>query len=88
MITVGVKELKNKLSYYLKEVKKGKKILITERKNMIATIIPVKGSDEDARFLSLVREGFAVWKGGKPSGSRTPAKIKGKTISEIVLEDR
>ncbi len=31
MITVGVRELKNKLSQYLRDVKKGKPITITER---------------------------------------------------------
>ncbi|MDP3016381.1 MAG: type II toxin-antitoxin system prevent-host-death family antitoxin, partial [Deltaproteobacteria bacterium] len=31
MKTAGIKDLKNRLSYYLREVKKGEKILITER---------------------------------------------------------
>ncbi|MFZ3089616.1 MAG: hypothetical protein WA240_03240 [Nitrospirota bacterium] len=39
-------------------------------------------------LLPLVKEGLAVWKGGKPAGSRRPVKIKGKSVSEIVLEDR
>ena len=89
MISTGVKELKNKLSYYLREVKKGEKILVTERERVIATITPVERAEEDSQLISLVREGFAVWNGGKPVGSRnTPVKIKGKTVSELVLEDR
>jgi prevent-host-death family protein len=88
MKTTGIKELKNRLSYYLREVKKGEKILITERKKVIATIVPVERVTEDARLLSLVKEGFAVWRGGKPAGSRAPVKIKGKTVAEMVLEDR
>lgn len=88
MKTTGIKELKNRLSYYLREVKKGEKILITERERVIATIVPVERVTEDASLLSLVKEGFAVWRGGKPVGSRTPVKIKGKTVAEIVLEDR
>ena len=88
MISVGIKDLKNRLSHYLREVKKGEKILITERDQVIATIIPVERGEEDSRLLSLVKEGFATWKGGKPTGSRHPVKIKGKTVSEIVLEDR
>lgn len=49
-----------------------------------------KDSENKLKILlfSLVREGFAMWKGGKPVGSRTPVKIKGKTVSEIVMEDR
>ena len=41
MITVGIKELKNRLSYYLREIKKGEKIAITEREKIIATITPI-----------------------------------------------
>ena len=88
MIEAGVKELKNRLSYYLREVKKGEKVLVTEREKVIATIVPMVRADEDSRLLALVKEGFAAWKGSKPSGSGHPVKIKGKTISGIVLEDR
>ena len=88
MKAAGVKELKNRLSYYLREVKKGQRVLITEREKVIATIVPVERAEEDNGLLSLVREGFAIWKGGKPSGSSRPVKIKGKAVSEIVLEDR
>lgn len=88
MISTGVKELKNKLSYYLREVKKGEKILVTEREVVIATITPAGRTEEDSQLISLVREGFAVWSGGKPVGSKAPVKIKGKTVSELVLEDR
>lgn len=88
MKAAGVKELKNRLSYYLREVKKGEKVLITEREKVVAAIVPVERADEDSKLLSLVREGFAVWKGGKPSGSSHPVKIKGRAVSEIVLKDR
>ncbi|MBM4339765.1 MAG: type II toxin-antitoxin system prevent-host-death family antitoxin [Deltaproteobacteria bacterium] len=88
MIATGIKELKNRLSYYLREVKKGEKILITERDQVIATILPIERGEEDSKLLSLVKEGFASWKGGKPTGSHRPIKIKGKTVSEMVLEDR
>jgi prevent-host-death family protein len=88
MKTAGIKDLKNRLSYYLREVKKGEKILITERDQVIATILPVERGEEDSRLLSLVKEGFASWRGGKPTGNQHPVKIKGRTVSEIVLEDR
>lgn len=88
MKTAGIKDLKNRLSYYLREVKKGEKILITDRDQVIATILPVGGGEEVSRLLSLVKEGFASWRGGKPTGSHRPVKIKGRTVSEIVLEDR
>ncbi len=88
MIAVGIKDLKNRLSYYLRMIKKGEKIVITEREKVIATIVPVERVDEDSKLLSLVKEGFATWKGGKPTGSRQSVKITGKTVSKIVIEDR
>ena len=88
MKTAGIKDLKNRLSYYLREVKKGEKILVTDRDQVIATILPVERGEEDSELLSLVKEGFASWRGGKPTGSDHPFKIKGRTVSEIVLEDR
>ena len=88
MKTAGIKDLKNRLSYYLREVKKGEKILITDRDQIIAAILPVERGEEDSELLSLVKEGFASWRGGKPTGSYHPVKVKGRTVSEIVLEDR
>lgn len=88
MKTTGIKDLKNRLSYYLREVKKGEKILITDRDQVIATISPVERGEEDSKLLSLVKEGFASWSGGKPAGSHRPVKIAGRTVSGIVLEDR
>jgi antitoxin (DNA-binding transcriptional repressor) of toxin-antitoxin stability system len=88
MIAAGIKDLKNRLSYYLQKVKRGEKILITEKDQVIATILPVERGEEDSKLLSHIKEGFATWKGGKPAGSHRPIRIRGKTVSEIILEDR
>jgi prevent-host-death family protein len=53
MITAGIKDLKNRLSFYLREVKKGEKILITDRNQVIATILPVERGEEDSKSLLL-----------------------------------
>ena len=74
MISAGIRDLKNRLSYYLREVKKGEKILITERDRVIATILPVERGEEDSRLLSLVKEGFATWKGANPPEAVTLLK--------------
>jgi hypothetical protein len=36
----------------------------------------------------MVREGLAHWGGGTPRGSRRPVKIRGKPISQTVLDER
>jgi prevent-host-death family protein len=40
----GVRELKNKLSHYLREVKIGRSIMVTERGKVVATIVPARGA--------------------------------------------
>jgi prevent-host-death family protein len=87
MNRVGIRELKNKLSRYLRDVKKGKPIAITERGKSIAVLMPVDSPD-----LQLARElsarGVGSWKGGKPKGASRPVIIKGKSISQVVIEER
>jgi hypothetical protein len=40
------------------------------------------------RARQLVESGVASWGGGKPRGSHPKPRIKGKSASEVVLEDR
>ena len=87
MTTVAVRELKNRLSEYLRKVKAGERVVITERGRAIAMISAAETAmDEDIE--ALVRERAARWAGGKPQGGRRPAKIKGPSVAEAVIEDR
>jgi prevent-host-death family protein len=88
MDTVGIRELKTHLSRYLKRVRSGARLLVTERGRSIATINPVEASADIDWAHQLVAEGRAHWNGGKPTGATRPATITGKTASSIVLEDR
>jgi len=88
MSAIGIRDLKNKLSYYLNKVKEGEKLAVTQRGRIIAYITPAKESREYEEIISLIKKGKGSWKGGKPSGSKHPVKILGKSVSQIVLEDR
>ena len=88
MSNVGVRELKNKLSRYLEDVQRGKKIAVTKRGRVIAFLVPAQRSQEVERAEDLVREGLAVWSGGAPAGAKKRIKIKGKPVAEVILEDR
>lgn len=87
-MAVGIRELKNRLSYYLRMVKKGKKLAVTDRGQIIAYITPAAKSPQYEKVIELVRKGKGVWKGGKPAGSEPLVRIKGKPVSQIVLEER
>lgn len=43
MITVRISELRNRLSHYLREVQRGKSVLVADRDRVIARIEPVGG---------------------------------------------
>ena len=84
----GVRELKNKLSHYLREVKKGRSIMITERGKIVATIVPAQEVAAGEKLRKLARSGLGTWRGGKPKGASRAVVIKGKPVADIVLEDR
>jgi prevent-host-death family protein len=88
MITVGIRELKNNLSYYLRGVKKGKPVTITERGQSVAVLMPVDSSTEASLARELSQKGIGTWKGGKPRGGSRSVLVKGKPVSQIVIEER
>ena len=88
MATVGVRELKNKLSFYLKRVGKGEQIEVTHRGEVIALLVPAKGRKVDKELVELMGRGLVSWSGGRPRGASHPVRVKGRPLSEIVLEDR
>jgi len=85
---VGVRELKNRLSRYLQEVKQGRSITVTERGKPVAILGPTSESPDAKVVRELVRESLGTWEGGKPKGTPHPPAVKGKPVSKIVLEER
>lgn len=85
---VGIREIRNRLSRYLKRVKQGETIVITDRNIPVAKIIPLKEQElED--IMMLQKAGIAAWHGGKPEGLSNPPAVKGnRLVSDIITEDR
>jgi prevent-host-death family protein len=88
MTRVGVRELKNQLSRYLMRVKNGEVVAITLRGRHIAILAPVATSTMSKSLAEMVSAGLADWKGGKPAGSARPALVRGKPLSDLIIEDR
>lgn len=93
METVGVKELKNRLTYYLKLTKEGSKIIVTDRGSPIAIIQSIdrrRGkSGVEERLCSLAKRGMLrlPLKKGRLSPFKS-VKAIGKPASEIMMEER
>lgn len=77
--TVGVKELKNKLSYYLREVKLGTRVLVTDRNVVIAELSPP---------LSVPTNPFTGVSWIRPATKpKTPLKRTGVRLSEGTAQE-
>lgn len=86
--SVGVRELKTHLSEYLRRVKAGQTITITEHGREVGRLIPVSKSAAE-RIEEMRRAGLAQWNGRKLPRSRPAARARGKkTVAELLLEDR
>jgi prevent-host-death family protein len=85
---VGIRELKNKLSKYLRRVKAGETITITEHGKPIGQIVPVRPTIEE-RLQAIVNAGQAEWNGQKLKSYHPRAVNKGdRSLSDLVVEDR
>jgi len=91
MKTAGIKELKNRLSFYLTLVKKGEEVLITDRGKPIARIISEDTQKTSLRraLQPLIMEGLVNLPADRIDRDISiPAELPGKQVSEMVSEDR
>jgi prevent-host-death family protein len=85
---VGTRELKNKLSEYMRRVKAGETIIVTEHGKTIGQIVPIKPTVEE-RLQAMVAAGQAEWNGQKLKSYQPRAVNKGDgQLSDLVVEDR
>jgi prevent-host-death family protein len=90
---VGIKELKNKLTHYLKSVRDGDNIVVTDRGAPIAIIHGLDQIEDEAgveeRLASLARRG-RIRLPLVPGKLTTFKSIEttGKPASEIIVEER
>jgi prevent-host-death family protein len=88
MTTVGVRELRNRLSEYLRRVKAGERLIVTERGRPVAVLsAPADGSLE-RELEEMLRTGLARWGGGKPRGAARPPRNRGASVADAIREDR
>ncbi|MGH2760552.1 MAG: type II toxin-antitoxin system Phd/YefM family antitoxin [Actinomycetota bacterium] len=87
MATVGIRELKNGLSRYLKRVRRGEIIEVTDRGEPVAKIIP---AGIPADIAELIAEGKLRWSGKRFVAPASPVRPKpgAPLASDIISEDR
>jgi prevent-host-death family protein len=88
MASVGVKQLRDHLTHYLRRARKGEQVLITDRGKPVAELVSLPAPAAAERAWTLVRQGRARWGGGKPRGAVRPPVPRGGSVADAVLEDR
>lgn len=85
---VSVHELKERLSHYLRMVREGETVVVTQRGVPVVRLVPV-GRTLEQQLKSLRDAGIIEWSGEKmqlsPPSSRAS---QGKSVAEILVEDR
>lgn len=83
----SVRELKSRLSAYLRRVAGGESVTVRVRRRAVAKLVPVGGNrSSKARLMSIPG---VHWNGGKPRGYAAAQRMpKGVSLAEWVSEDR
>ncbi len=85
---IGIRELKTRLGRYVRKVKTGEAVVITERGKPVGLIVPM-GLPAASRMKELVQTGLVAWSGRKLRKLSPVAKTRGKrTVADLLLEDR
>ncbi len=90
MASVGIRELKNNLSHYVKQAAAGKRVTVTDRGVAVAELMPVSGSERGSRYEELVAEGLIrpALESGDPLADFPRIKLPRGTVAALIDEDR
>ena len=92
--TVGIKTLKDNLSAYLREVRAGSQILVTDRSEVVAEITrPARNRKITGRTNSVldewIEQGWLIPpKSAKQKCIQSPLRLDSKTVQRLLDEDR
>ena len=85
---VSIRELKSRLSHYLRLTREGGSVVITDRGVPVGRIVPI-GQDLAQKMEAMRAAGLIEWNGRKLPSRKPLGKVKGsKTVAELLVEDR
>jgi prevent-host-death family protein len=82
---VGVRELRQNLSVYLRRVKMGERLTVTERGRVVARLEPIV--DDDDAIARLERDGRIIRRGTGDLSKIRPLKLDLERPLSAVLEE-
>lgn len=89
-LVVGARDLKNRLGSYLRAVREGAHIVVTERGQPVAELhaLARPASELEARLQRLAAEGLVTLPTLDHLPPRVPLQIAGASMSDAIIEDR
>lgn len=72
---VGIRELRGDLSRFVKRVRKGEEIVVTDRGRPVARLVPVEG---ERKIDRLIREGLVT-----PAPNRGPRTLRSRSREQV-----
>jgi len=91
MVTVGTRELKNRLSHYLRLVQSGATLVVTDHGKPVAELRPLENgaASREERWARLAALGIVTLPKRKKVGRFRPMRLKGnRLLSRDIIEDR
>ncbi|MFA6108085.1 MAG: type II toxin-antitoxin system prevent-host-death family antitoxin [Candidatus Latescibacterota bacterium] len=86
--TANIRELKSRLSHYLRLVKAGESVEIAERGTPIGRIVPTTPPVKD-RIEAMAQSGLLLWSRCKLEPMAPVARVRGRrTVADLLTEDR
>lgn len=83
-VEIGIRELRDHLSQYLKHVESGEEVVVTDHGRAVARVVPINGTPMIDR---LIAEGLVTPAVLRKGRAQRPVKVAGN-VSELLAEQR
>lgn len=92
-MTVGIRELKNKLSHYVRRAEAGERVAVTAHGRIVAQLVPPAAAGtmrSGTRFDTLVADGVVVAASehGDPTDGWPVIRMAPGSVRQLIDEDR
>lgn len=85
---VGVRQLRERLSAYLRQVKAGETITVTEHGRPVGRLVPA-ACPLDERLAAMVEAGLAEWSGERFDPPPPTVRVhEDHSVADLLIEDR
>jgi prevent-host-death family protein len=90
--SVGIRVFRDRLTRYVARVRRGQRVVVTDRGKPVAVLVPYEdardSAPEEARLASVLRSGHVTASERRFDTRFTPVRGKGQPPSKIIIESR